>query len=241
VFVSRKNLSRTVIEGGRYYSNSYFRRGSHGIERATTRQWLEQIALDVEEADARVVPVRPHVGKMFRDKLAPAHRWLVSQVGRPWSKVYSELCARFDTRTVAGRHVVYDHMLDWVKRAEELQRRHSRYDLVVDAHGILRKGPWFGNSYPRLRAAVLAWAAGRVCANTYRGWWWFRREGIGRPGMLMWQCSSAHVDIAGARYHKHQVKLVAERALSRKQVRYLGRVPDDFRHLVVVASPWPSR
>ena len=44
--MARKDLSRTVIEGGRYYGNSYFRRASHGIERATTREWLDRIAGD---------------------------------------------------------------------------------------------------------------------------------------------------------------------------------------------------
>src|SRR4051812_4716895 len=112
--VARKDLSRTVIEGGRYYRNCYFRRASHGIERATTREWLDRVNVDLDEADASAPPARPRVHKEFHDKLMPAHRWLVAQVGRPWSKVFSELSARFDTRTVAGRHVVHDHMLRWV-------------------------------------------------------------------------------------------------------------------------------
>ena len=240
--MSRKNLSRTVIEGGRYYYNSYIRRASHGIARMTTRAWLDRVALDLEEAYATVPLVRPQVHRRFRDKLAPAHRWLVAQVGRPWSKVYSELCARFDTRTVAGRHVVHDHMLDWVTRAGDPLLRHSRYDLVIDAHGILRKGRWFGHSYPKLRRDVLAWAAGRVCANTYRGWWWFRRVSTGKPCTLGRLCSHAkHFDIASARYHARDVKLIADRPMSRKSVRHLERLPDELRKLVVVASPWLSR
>lgn len=238
--MSRKNLSRTVIEGGRYYHNCRMRRESHGIERATTRDWLDRVALDPDEADATFAPARPHVHKMFRDKLAPAHRWLVAQVGRPWSKVYSELCARFDTRTVAGRHVVHDHMLEWVRRHDQPDRRHSRYDLVIDAHGILRKGRWFGQSYPKLRAEVLAWTAGRVCALTYRGWWWFRREPAGAACRNDWMCSHAkHFEISGSRYHA--TKLVGDAAMSRKQVRHLERIPDEVRHFVVVPSPWPSR
>ena len=81
--MSRKNLSRTVIEGGRYHRNCWMRRASHGIARAATRDWLDRVALDLEEADATVAPTRPRVHKMFRDKLGPAHRWLLAQVGRP--------------------------------------------------------------------------------------------------------------------------------------------------------------
>lgn len=114
--MARKDLSRTVIEGGRYFRNCWERRASHGVERASTRAWLDQVVVDTDEAEESVPPPIRHVGKSFRDKLGPAQRWLASQVGRPWSKVFSELCAKFDTRTVAGRHVVYDHMLDWVNR-----------------------------------------------------------------------------------------------------------------------------
>jgi len=235
--VSRKNLSRTVIEGGRYYSNCWLRRASHGVERATTREWLDRVAVDLEEADATVAPSRPHVRKMFHDKLAPAHRWLVAQVGRPWSAIYSELCARFDTRTVAGRHVVHDHMLQWVRKHDELDRRHSRRDLIVDAHGILRKPRWFGRSYSKLRAHVLGWAAGRVCALTDRGWWWFRHEPHGRPCANGSLCSHArHPEFGGVRYHAK--KLVAVGPMSRKQVRRLERIPDGFRRAIVVQNPW---
>jgi hypothetical protein len=146
--VARKDLSRTVIEGGRYYHNTYFRRASHGTERATTREWLDRVAVDLDEADETVPPPLKRVGKMFYDKLAPAQRWLASQVGRPWSKVYSDLCARFDARTVAGRHVVHDHMLKWVRRYDALPTHHSRHDLVIDRHGILRKPPGFGRRRP---------------------------------------------------------------------------------------------
>jgi hypothetical protein len=79
------------------------------------------------------------VGKAFYDKLAPAQRWLVAQVGRPWDKVYSDLCAEFDTRTVAGRHVVHDHMLHWVRRWDVPSPYWRRFELVIDEHGILRK------------------------------------------------------------------------------------------------------
>jgi hypothetical protein len=139
--VARKDLSRTVIEGGRYYSNCYFRRASHGTERATTRAWLDRVLVDLDEADESVPPPRPRVGKVFYDKLAPAQRWLVAQVGRPWDKVYSDLCAAFDTRTVAGRHVVHDHMLPWVRRWDVPSPYWRRFELVIDEHGILRKPP----------------------------------------------------------------------------------------------------
>ena len=79
-------------------------------------------------------------------------RWLESQCGRPWSKVYAEVCERFDTRTTAGRHIVHDHLLGSVWQGgivrDEVQRdRH----FIVDRHGILRRGRYFGMRYSHAR------------------------------------------------------------------------------------------
>jgi len=239
--VARKDLSRTVIEGGRYYRNCWERRASHGAERATTRAWLDAVEVDLDEAEESVPPPIKHVGKSFRDKLAPAMRWLASQVGRPWSKVYSELRDRFDTRTVAGRHVVEDHMLKWVRRHsdEGLLRHYYRFELFVDAHGILRKPKNLGRSYQNVRGEVASWSAGRVCASTYRGWWWFRRDLLG-DACYDYKCKKHHFKNEG--YMRfHQARFTPVGAMTAGELRYLDRLTDDMRRGLVIASPWPAR
>jgi hypothetical protein len=240
VLVARKDLSRTVIEGGRYYHNSWFRRASHGTERATTREWLDRVAIDVDEADALAPPPRPHVHKQFHDKLAPAHRWLCAQVGRPWDTVYAELCAQFDTRTVAGRHVVHDHMLAWVVRHDDPHRDlRSRYDLVIDAHGILRTPRRTWRDASSQRADAEAWAAGRRCALTYRGWWWFALTGR-QTCMTTYGCSHPHHHAIDG-HHFHVATYTSRGPMTRADQRYLDRLPDYLRTKLVVASPWPAR
>jgi hypothetical protein len=44
--------------------------------------------------------------KSLNENLSPLKRYLTSQAGRPWNKVYSEICARID-----GRHTVQQHIL----------------------------------------------------------------------------------------------------------------------------------
>jgi hypothetical protein len=175
--VARKDLSRTVIEGGRSYYNSYERRASHGAARARTRDWLDSVLADPEIAELTEPRPRKYAGKSFYDKLAPAERWLASQVGRPWSKVFSELCAKFDTRTIAGAHVVHDHMLAWVSPYGITSDSfwHHRY-FFVDAHGILRRGRWYRRSFATLRTEFTKWVAGRYASRTFGTWWWFRSE-----------------------------------------------------------------
>ena len=138
--MATKNLSRTVIEGGRAGSNQYDRYLSNEIVRGQSRAFCSE-ASRVSDLDAiddldDTIHRRP-VPKDFTDKLAPMYRWLRKQVNRPWNKVFAELTAKFDTRTVAGRHVVYSHLLNDVTL--KLTEVHGgRGDFYVDEHGILR-------------------------------------------------------------------------------------------------------
>jgi hypothetical protein len=155
--------------------------------------------------------------------------------------VYSELRARFDSRTVAGRHVVEDHMLHWVRRHSNagLTTRYFAFELYVDAQGILRKPKTHGRTYQNVRRETIAWAAGRVCALTYRGWWWFRREFVGGSCYDL-KCHAHHYrDASSVRFH--EVRHVSVRAMTPGEVRYLERLTDDMRRPLVMASPWPAR
>jgi hypothetical protein len=174
--VSRKDLSRTVIEGGRGYYNHFERDHSHRIERVTTRAWLDSVANDIDEADATLPPRRPPVHKQFHDKLGPATRWLASRVGRPWDKVYSELCSTFDRRSLAGMHVVDAHMVGEVRRhpMTELDAHYRWFDFYVDGGGILRRSPVTRHQWRRRMRTLGAWTRGCRAALTYRGWWWLR-------------------------------------------------------------------
>jgi hypothetical protein len=54
-------------------------------------------------------------GKWFTDVLGPLERFVRSNLGRPWDKVYSELCAGLDKRKVTGLHI-FQHLDDFVER-----------------------------------------------------------------------------------------------------------------------------
>jgi len=233
--VARKDLSRTVIEGGRRYSNCYFRRASHGDHRATTREWIDRVSVDLDAADDSDPPPLRRVYKQFHDKLGAAQRWLAAQVGRPWDNVYADLCALFDTRTIAGRHVVHDHMLGWVRRWDVPPPYRQRFELVIDPHGILREQTYRGMSYWKVHERALAWAAGRVAASTYRGWWWFRKEAISERCDRPYRCERKHYTVDG--FHFHGVRFVGLGALTRGELGFLHALPFDLRSKIVIASP----
>lgn len=52
-------------------------------------------------------------GKELNENLQPLRRWLRSQVGRPWSKVYADAKTNLDVRTAVQKHV-FDHLKQYV-------------------------------------------------------------------------------------------------------------------------------
>lgn len=173
--MATKNLARTVIEGGRHPQNVWERRWSNTRERRQERE-TSALLRDRGDPDAVVYPRRRPVYQGFDDKLSPGFRWLRAQAGRPWNKVRSELFARFDTRTTAGRHIVFDHLLEAVEHAP--RRSPRRNDLFVDRHGILQSPPYrrqrhrFWQPLPEPAQELQAWLGERRVMARDSGLFW---------------------------------------------------------------------
>src|SRR5690349_20130087 len=59
----------------------------------------------------------PHdESKDFTDKLGPLKRWIASQVGRNWDKVYSEIKHTFPNTNKQNHHLLETHLLHEVER-----------------------------------------------------------------------------------------------------------------------------
>jgi hypothetical protein len=102
----------------------------------------------------------------------------------------------FDTRTTAGRHIVFDHLLPAVTIAEEPRYRysytpedpttsHSDHDYYVDDDGILQKKRYLGRrryseKVPPFDTKRLAnWLGGRVVGLVGNKLFWF--VPVGKP------------------------------------------------------------
>jgi len=142
--MATKNLARTVIEGGRTGAYKATRDQVNRNERHQVKEHLNQCAKDLEIYDDGDDPeTQPPIDRFypfdekFADKLNPAERWLNKRIGKSWNKTYSELRETFDSRTTAGRHILFDHLLQGVSEANDDSRWYN--DLVVDQNGVLRE------------------------------------------------------------------------------------------------------
>lgn len=186
--MSKKNLARTAIEGGRHRSNKWDRRYSHAETRADEKAYIGEVTKDLENFyDYDIPKIRP-VGKGFTDKLGPMYRWLHSQIGRPWNDVRSEVTSTFDTRTTAGRHIVYDHLLTSVevtpnhnygryyRTLEDRTTSYSYHDYYVDDAGLLQMKTYIKRKtpIPYFNTNQIAnWLSGRVVGKVGKKTFWF--------------------------------------------------------------------
>lgn len=168
--MATKNMSRTVIEGGRYNRNKRDRYISNRLYRADSRRFSKAATNFIDPDELGSIPKRRVVRKEFKDKLSPMYRWLAKQIGKRWDVIFSELVRRFDTRTVAGNHVVQDHLLQNITLQPtdvwHLGRRGFRNDYYVDETGILCLHPSRvkekkGYLYPHRYKKIQEWAADR--------------------------------------------------------------------------------
>ncbi|MCC7522282.1 hypothetical protein IT407_00555 [Candidatus Uhrbacteria bacterium] len=119
--MSTKRIERTVIEGGRYLFNKLDRYWSTRKERHSVRMMLHEAIVNDEILERRTLPKRRKVRKEFKDRLTPAFRWIAKHCrGMHPEQMKGFLRAHFDTRTIPGQHIVFDH----------LEPYHDSYDAM---------------------------------------------------------------------------------------------------------------
>ncbi len=101
----RHDMAKVIVERPRYGSS--LRGESKGYHRSLQR-------IGREELPYREGMKKRHQGrtKSLNEHLGPLRRYLDSQVGRPWNKVFSEICAHIDRESAVQDHV-RDHVADY--------------------------------------------------------------------------------------------------------------------------------
>jgi hypothetical protein len=75
--------------------------------------------------------------RSLNENLAPLRRYLLAQLGRPWNKVFSEICAGIDRRNTVQQHI-HQHLRDFI--AIDVEVREGRLVDLAACWGILPIG-----------------------------------------------------------------------------------------------------
>jgi hypothetical protein len=179
--MSTKRLARTVIEGGRTSFSKEERRRSHHERRIQERVLLRELLWDPEvEREVHL----DRVPKYFADRLSAAERWLRGHTGKPWRDVEGLIYTTFDLRSLAGRHIVFGHLLPREDRYSSLRGgwrvARTRGEFFVDDADLLQFRQFTRRRYARYNPRPLRWeqtehgrwVGGRLIAKRGRFLYW---------------------------------------------------------------------
>lgn len=189
--MATKDLGRTPLEAGNTTEYHETRREVRRQSRHEAKAFCRNAARDPEFCDAMPAPVAPEHRRpgacwpsdMHADAIGPVKRWIHRQVGRLWDDVYSEIRSRFDTRTLAGRHIVEQHLLGYVDT--DGSSLHQLRDLYVDEDGVLRERDtryhrWFSERQTISDRRFVRWLSGRKVGRRGSKLFWFASTGAAR-------------------------------------------------------------
>lgn len=88
-------------------------RAAAGLRRGRTRALVDDDGEPIKAKGAREPKGRAQKTKMLNETLNPLKRYLASNVGRPWNKVYSEISEHLKPTSTVQQHV-RDHLDDFV-------------------------------------------------------------------------------------------------------------------------------
>ena len=118
----RRDMFKVIVERPRYFTPGGSTRGRapRDVEDAPSHQGMHR-------------RYKAHAQKELNENLAPLRRYLLKQVGRPWNKVFSEICEHLRVDSAVQRHVRL-HIADFVS----IEGRSHCLMYVDRRTGILR-------------------------------------------------------------------------------------------------------
>lgn len=125
----RKDMSKVIVERPRTG------RSAAGLRPGRTRALVDDDGEPIRAKGAREPKGREQKTKNLNETLNPLKRYLASNTGRPWDKVYSEISEHLKPSSTVQQHV-RDHLQDFVAIKTRMKA------------GIVMVAPRFGGERP---------------------------------------------------------------------------------------------
>ena len=160
----RPDMKKVVVERPRWGSRQSNHKFSARLKYVPGHDYEEQPKKVYGFESHAVDRGNKYFEKEFTDVLGPLKRFLRKNVGRPWDKVYSELCCGLDRRKATGLHI-FQHVENFVETSCRLVEGKPlcysddcpvRWFYVHPRTGLLCEAPDRSGARERKRAAALA-------------------------------------------------------------------------------------
>jgi hypothetical protein len=135
----RSDMAKVIVERPRHGSRQKSRKGYRKLwQRLAPEDWPKSEGIFAHKGKT----------KFFNEHLGPLRRYLQKQIGRPWNKVFSEICENLRVDSAVQSHV-RDHLNDYVETC------------VIEIDGIPCNG-----TYPVGRPITRGYKLFYVCPRT---------------------------------------------------------------------------
>jgi hypothetical protein len=180
-------------------------------ERARVSAYCRRVATDREDWDEAASPSPRHPEWMFPgENLNAVYRWVDSHCGQPWADVYSKLCSSWPKRTLAGYHIIEDHIKHEVQ-THPIARYWSEPlwagRWFVKEDGILRRNDDYGSRWKsKNRKRKAAYPEGKKWTQDKVAEWlggkWVKEDYFGNPYRWMndWRYIGPRVRQVGSKH-----------------------------------------
>jgi hypothetical protein len=182
----RSDMAKVLVERprtGRAWAAASKGSGTRSAQRAQERDEQPQ------QESVRKCRTRRGAIKDLNENLAPFWRFIDGCVGRPWAKVYAEICEHVDRSSAVQAHIL-QHVWDRIERNPIYRdgkvyslprfigelREIDQFSYYIDRLGILRRGK--GLSYRQQRALrkdsprYVVLSPGRIAKQDESGNWY---------------------------------------------------------------------
>ena len=137
----RSDMAKVIVERPRTGGGFSFPRRRPDCDRLEMDEWRSREGIRRPWGSNR---------KGLNENLAPLRRYLQSQIGRPWDKVYSEICQHMNRDSAVQLHI-WQHLMQFVSVTPRAERPWRSADFIVHPRtGLLQVNP---NRWQRTRSA----------------------------------------------------------------------------------------
>jgi hypothetical protein len=241
----RKDMAKVIVERPR------LGRSAAGLRPGRTRAVEDDDGEPIRAPRAARTPkAKAQKTKSLNENLNPLRRYLQSQTGRPWNKVYSEISENLKPTSTVQQHV-RDHLEDFVAIKTRMkagvvivaQRYGGERALEEDYHrfyvhprtGLLRENPYYKSWNARARAKreaaakALAARMREVDAKTQLHklkddvWWEVKlgKIGDGREADVVFAAGLSTLPPAEL-YGRENTRAIAKRQLNKAEKKKFG-------------------
>src|SRR5580704_2883348 len=132
----RSDMHKVIVERPRMLRSKWKNRKTALRLSETQRAQAIGDAEDYDSGRSRASSARHE--KYLNENLAPLKRYLIGQAGRPWDKVYSEICRIIDTRSAIGLYVL-QHVEDFIAVDTFIENGkvcERKWRCAMEVHGL---------------------------------------------------------------------------------------------------------